>query len=179
MTHALRLLAFALVLGATLSVSACDADPKVASSLDLECFQGRWYEIARIPRDYDAACHDTVADYRLTRPGALELTHRCHLGSTTGPLSQFRAPATVDDPAVQAKLSLQIGLYRGDYWVLEVGPDYDYAVIGHPSLTMLWVLSRKPTLDPGTYRELVEHAQREGFATASLRMTPQSGTTSP
>jgi apolipoprotein D and lipocalin family protein len=163
------------LLGLIGSVSTgCDADPAVAPNLDLSRFQGRWYEVARVPRDHDAACHDTVAEYRLARPGELELTHRCHLGSAGGPISQFRAPATVEDPAVPAKLALQIGLYRGAYWVLEVGSDYEYAMIGHPSLTMLWVLSRKPTLDAATYQHLVERAQREGFATASLRLTPQS-----
>jgi apolipoprotein D and lipocalin family protein len=154
--------------------SGCDADPAVAPNLDLSRFQGRWYEIARVPRDHDAACYDTVADYQLVRPGKLQLTHRCHLGSASGPLSQFRAPATVEDPAVPAKLALQIGLYRGAYWVLEVGNDYEYALIGHPSLTMLWVLSREPTLDAATYQHLLDRAQGEGFATASLRRTPQS-----
>jgi apolipoprotein D and lipocalin family protein len=32
------------------------------------------------------------------------------------------------------------------YLILELGPDYDYTVIGHPSKRWVWVLSRKPSL---------------------------------
>lgn len=151
----------------------------MAPNLDLERFQGRWYEIARIPRDHDRLCHDTFAEYRLSAPGKLELYHHCRLGSRRGPVSEFRAPATVDDPAVPAKLLLQVGLYRGDYWVLEVGPDYEYALIGHPSLTMLWILSRKPQLDGATWTHLRDRAQREGFGLELLQPTPQSEAEAP
>jgi apolipoprotein D and lipocalin family protein len=154
---------------------ACSGDePAVARNLELSRFQGRWYEIARIPRDHDRLCHDTLADYRLTGPSELELVHQCHVGSATGPLSQFRAPAIAEDPAVPAKLSLKIGLFYGAYWVLEVGKDYDYAVIGHPSLTLLWVLSRKPTLERATWDHVLDLVTRQGFGTNLLEPTPQS-----
>ena len=149
-------------------------EPSVAPNLDLERFQGRWYEVARIPRDYDQRCHDTTADYRLVAPGKLELHHRCRLRSATGSLSEFVAPATVEDPAVPAKLTLDLGLYRGAYWVLEVGKDYDYALVGHPSLTMLWVLSRAKTLPTGVLAALEQRAGREGYDPSALVMTPMS-----
>jgi apolipoprotein D and lipocalin family protein len=164
-----------LLWGIALSGAGCkEREPEVARDLDLERFQGRWYEIARIPRDHDRLCHDTVAEYRLNAPGKLELFHHCRLGSERGPVSEFRAPATVEDPGVPAKLTLQIGLYRGDYWVLEVGPNYEYALIGHPSLTMLWVLSRKPSLAADVWTRLQQRAQRDGFGLELLQQTPQS-----
>jgi apolipoprotein D and lipocalin family protein len=164
---ALTLLALA-VLGCT------DREPDIAQGLSLERFQGRWYEIARIPRDYDRACHDTTAEYRLTGPNALELTHRCRLGSSSGKPSTFRAPATPDDPRISAKLTLDLGLYRGSYWVLAVDEEYRDALIGHPSLTMLWILSRGPTLSTERYHALTELAERQGYGIAALEMTPQS-----
>jgi apolipoprotein D and lipocalin family protein len=157
-----------------LALGCAEREPSVAPELELERFQGRWYEIARIPRDHDRLCHDTTADYRLVAPGRLELWHRCHLSSAGGSLSEFRAPATVDDPEVPAKLTLDLGLYRGSYWVLEVGKDYEYALIGHPSLTMLWVLSRSASLPSETMRHLEDRASREGFSASALELTPQS-----
>src|SRR5215475_10305263 len=128
----------ALAFVSALAAACSDREPSVAQNFELERFQGHWFEIARIPRDYDRTCVDTTADYTLSAPGKLDLLHTCHLGSATGALSQFAAPATVDDPATPAKLTLDLGLYRGAYWVLEVDKDYGYALIGHPSLTMLW-----------------------------------------
>jgi apolipoprotein D and lipocalin family protein len=166
---------FGALCALSLFASACsNPEPSVAQGFELERFQGHWYEIARIPRDYDETCYDTTADYELTAPGKLELRHSCHLGSGTGALSQFAAPATVDDPAVPAKLTLDLGLYRGSYWVLEVDKDYDYALIGHPSLTMLWVLARTPTLPGSVLAQLRATASHEGYDPDALVMTPVS-----
>jgi apolipoprotein D and lipocalin family protein len=163
-----------VALAASLGFGCSNPDPSVATNFELSRFQGHWYEIARIPRDYDRTCVDTTADYELVSPTELELRHSCRLGSATGALSQFAAPATVDDPAVPAKLTLDLGLYRGSYWVLEVGKDYDYALIGHPSLTMLWVLARTPTLPSDVYAALRAKASHEGYDPDALVLTPVS-----
>jgi len=151
----------------------------VAQGLSLERFEGRWFEIARIPRDYDRTCNDTTAEYRLTAPGHLEMTYRCHLDGANGPLKEFHAKAEAEDPAVAAKLTLDLGYYHGDYWVLAVGNDYEDALIGHPSLTMLWVLSRSPTLASTRLSELEGIAERQGFGLKMLERTPQSGNENP
>ena len=170
----LRSLAAAIALVSACATACSDREPSVAQHFELERFQGHWFEIARIPRDYDETCHDTTADYTLTAPGTLALYHSCHLGSSTGALSQFSAPATVDDPSVPAKLTLDLGVYRGSYWVLEVADDYSYALVGHPSLTMLWVLSRTPALPDGVYEHLRATASRQGYDPNALVMTPRS-----
>jgi apolipoprotein D and lipocalin family protein len=164
----------ALLTTSVVALACSNQDPPVATNFDLSSFQGHWYEISRIPRDYDRTCVDTTADYDLVSPGTLQLRHSCHLGSASGSLSQFAAPATVDDPKVPAKLTLDLGLYRGSYWVLEVGKDYEYALIGHPSLTMLWVLSRTPTLSTDVYAHLRDVASHDGYDPDALVMTPTS-----
>ncbi len=37
-----------------------------------------------------------------------------------------------------------------DYWIIDLGSDYEYAVVGHPSRDLLWILSRTPTTDEAT-----------------------------
>jgi MYXO-CTERM domain-containing protein len=81
--------------------------------------------------------------------------------------------ATVPDSTVPAKLALDVGGYSGDYWILEVGPNYDYAVVGHPSRLYLWILSRAPTLDPATTQAIVARAQNNHFDTSQLLYTDQ------
>jgi len=103
------------------------------------------------------------------------MTHRCHLITTDGKISESHASAKVDDPRVPAKLKLDLGYFYGDYWVLAVGDNYEDALIGHPSLTMLWVLSRSPTLAADRYAELTALATRQGYGIGQLEMTPQSG----
>ena len=51
-----------LALCAWCLVARTDGGPPVATNFELQRFQGHWYEIAPVPRDYDVDCHDTVAD---------------------------------------------------------------------------------------------------------------------
>jgi hypothetical protein len=99
--------------------------------------------------------------------------NQCNVGASTGPLKTVSMSATLPDPAVPAKLALDVGGYTGDYWILEVGSNYEYAVVGHPSRLYLWILSRTPTLDAVTVQGVLDRAQSNQFDTTQIQYTPQ------
>ncbi len=154
---------------------ACGAEPSldVAHDVDLSRFQGKWYEIARLPRTTQSDCHGTTAFYTQNPDGTLSLVNQCNVGGPAGPLNTVSMTATVPDKAEQAKLALSVGGFSGDYWILEVGPTYEYAVVGHPSRDYLWILSRTPTLDAPTMQGVLSRAQSQHFDTSRLEYTPQ------
>jgi len=106
--------------------------PEVAPAVDLQRFTGKWYEIAKLPRTTEAHCTGTVATYQRRSDGDLEMTSQCRLDTLDGPSKSVTAIAKIPDPAVPAKLALAVGGFYGDYWILEVGTNYEYAVIGQP-----------------------------------------------
>ena len=63
----------------------------------------------------------------------------------------------------------------GDYWVIALDPDYQWAMVGTPGRDYLWILSRAPQLEAQTYAELVERARRMGYPVEKLRRTAQTG----
>ncbi len=154
---------------------ACNSEPPldVAKTVDLSKFQGKWYEIARLPRTTQTDCHGTTAFYTQSSDGTLGLVNQCNVGGPTGPLKTVSMAAKIPDPAVPAKLALDVGGYTGDYWILEVGQNYEYAVVGHPSRLYFWILSRTPTLDPATTAGILDRAQTNHFDTAQVEFTPQ------
>jgi apolipoprotein D and lipocalin family protein len=166
-----------VVLLAALSVGyvGCSSGPAldVATNVDLSRFQGKWYEIARLPRTTQTDCHGTTAFYTLNPSGNLSLVNQCNVGGPTGPLNTVSMIATVPDAAQPAKLALSVGGFSGDYWILEVGPNYEYAVVGHPSREYLWILSRTPTLDASTTQGVIARAQAQQFDMTRLEYTPQ------
>ena len=157
---------------------ACQSDPplEVAPSVSLSLIQGKWYEIARLPRMTQVDCHGTTAFYSQRADGSLGLVNQCNVGSATGELQTIAMTATVPDSSVPAKLALNVGAYTGDYWILEVGSDYEYAVVGHPSRLYLWILSRTPTLDEPTMSGILTRAETAHFDTSKLEYTPQPPT---
>jgi len=154
----------------------CGQDPPlaVASKVDLSRFQGQWFEIAKLPRITQTDCFETTAFYSLASDGTLDLVNECHVGSAGGPLKTVTMTAKVPDPSAPAKLALDVGGFYGDYWILEIGSDYEYAVVGHPSRSYLWILGRTPTLDQATLQGILSRAQGEGFDTSRLEYTPQT-----
>jgi apolipoprotein D and lipocalin family protein len=170
-----RIVLLAVVALAALTVLGCGSGPPldVAQNVNLSRFQGKWYEVARLPRTTQTDCHGTTAFYTQGSNGGLSLVNQCNVGSATGPLKTVSMTASVPDPSVPAKLALDVGGYVGDYWILEVGPNYDYAVVGHPSRLYLWILSRTPSLDANTIQGVLDRAKSQQFDVSQLQYTPQ------
>ncbi len=170
-----RVLALAATLLTAATLGGCQSDPplEVAPSVEISQLQGKWYEIARLPRMTETDCHGTTAFYTQAPDGSLSLVNQCNVGSATGKLQTVSMTATVPDTTVPAKLALNVGGYTGDYWILEVGSNYEYAVVGHPSRLYFWILSRTPTLDPTVLSGILERAKAKQFDTSLLEYTPQ------
>jgi apolipoprotein D and lipocalin family protein len=162
---------------AALAVSACDDKPPLTvAEVDLGRFQGKWYEIAKLPRRTETGCEGTTATYRLKPDGKLDLQSECKVGGVT---QRMIAEAVVSDPQTPGKLSLDIGGFFGDYWILEVGKDYEYAVVGHPTRSYLWILSRTPTLPRDDLTRILDGARERQFDVSRLEYTVQTGESNP
>jgi len=158
---------------AVLALVACSNDPlDVAPNVDLGRFQGKWYEVAKLPRSTQSDCVGTTSFYTVSGSN-VDVRHECHLGSATGQLKSIAMSAKVDDPKVPAKMSLDVGGFYGDYWILDVGEHYEYAVVGTPSRSYLWILSRTPTLDGAVMKGILDRAQSKKFDTSRIEYTPQ------
>ena len=170
-----RLKVSALVLSAA-SLAACHEAPlDVVEGVDLGRFQGRWYEIARLPRATQINCAGTTAFYKVTSERELVVTNECSVGGLNGVRRQVTASAKVTNAAVPAKLSVDFGGFYGDYWIIDLDrADYGYAVVGHPTRQYLWILSRKPTLEESTLTPILERANQKGFDTSRLEYTKQA-----
>ncbi len=110
---------------------------------------------------------------RSTVSSALKVIHECHEDSPDGPRKVSAARAVASDPSEPAKLSLDFGMAYGDYWILETGDNYEYAVIGHPSRRYLWILSRAFTLPEEVLEGVLERSRAKGFPVDELDYTVQ------
>ncbi len=152
---------------------ACDSEPLDVARVELPRMQGKWFEIAKLPRPSQAGCSGTTADYQLKSATELLVVNECHEGGLQGPIRRVAARAVATDATVPAKLSLDFGFAYGDYWIVEVGEDYEYAVVGHPSRDYLWILSRERSLPQTTLDGVLARAKNRGFPVGILSFTEQ------
>ncbi len=147
---------------------------EVAPYVEIEKYMGEWYEIARMPASFEKNCFGAKAVYSLRKDGSVKVQNTCRIGSLDGKLKEATGKAYVVDKATNAKLKVRFFWpVKGDYWILEVGDHYEYALVGEPSREYLWILSRKPYLRQRTIDKLLARAQDSGFDTSTLIFTEQ------
>jgi apolipoprotein D and lipocalin family protein len=143
----------------------------VVPEVDLARYAGRWYEIASFPQRFQQGCTDSRAEYRIRPDGRLDVVNSC---LRDGKIATARGKAWVVDRATKAKLKVSFFWpFRGDYWIIYLGPDYEYAVVSAPSMDYLWILSRTPQMEEQRYQEIVRRLRERGFDTARLNRTTQ------
>lgn len=145
---------------------------EVVPHVELSRYLGKWYEIARLPAKFEDGCSDITATYGLTKNGGISVVNECRKNSK---VKVARGKAKVVDKATGAKLKVTFFWpFYGDYWVIKLGENYEYAVVGTPNLRYLWILSRTPKMDGDLYAQLVGFAQSKGFKVDDLVVTSQS-----
>ncbi len=142
--------------------------------VDLQRYLGTWYEIAAFPQSFQRDCTATTATYSLRSDGDIDVLNRCRKFKVDGEVSEARGRARVVDKVSNAKL--EVSFFRpfwGDYWVIQLGDGYDYAVVGHPERDYLWILARTPTLPPPVYAAILAQLQTQRYDTKRLVLTQQ------
>lgn len=142
--------------------------------VDLQRYTGTWYEIASFPQRFQRGCHGTTATYSLRQDGDIDIVNRCRKDSLSGPEAISRGRAWVVDHQTNAKLKIQFFWpFSGDYWIIQLGENYEYAVVGHPSRKYLWILSRTPRMDEARYAAILDRLKEQGYDLSPLQRIEQ------
>ena len=146
-------------------------DLEVVPHVDLNRYVGRWYEIARLPNRFEKKCAGSVtATYSLRTDGKIEVVNRCRKSS--GSYTTATGKAKIVDKTTNAKLKVTFFWpFYGDYWILDLGDNYEYAVVGAPNRKYLWILSRNRQMDESLYRQLLAKMAAQGFKTEQMIKT--------
>lgn len=144
---------------------------EVVPHVELEKYLGKWYEIAHLPAKFEEGCNETTAIYTLLKDGNISVLNQ---SIKNGKIKQAKGKTKVVDKNSNAKLKVTFFWpFYGDYWIIKLGNDYDYSVVGTPNLKYLWILSRTPQIDDELYSQLIEYAKSKGFEVNKLIKTLQ------
>lgn len=172
-----------------LMLSACGSTPvapppPTVSSVDLNRYTGTWYELAKIPNRFQRQCAaNTTARYTRQADGAIEVLNRCQ--TADGRYDQTRGIARVVDAQSSAKLEVSFFSILGwrpvwgDYWILELDGNYEYALVGTPDRKFGWLLSRTPALPVATRAAIDRRLRQLGYDPAQFTTSPQRPDYSP
>jgi len=173
---------------AALTPAIANADETAAlsaiPSLDVPRYMGRWYEIAKYPNRFQRHCvGDTMATYELLPDATVSVLNRCR--TEEGEIDEAKGVARqiggADSPRLEVRFAPGwlgfVPFVWGDYWVIDLDPDYQLAAVSEPSRKYLWILSRTPKVPVAQRAELLDRLAGMGFDTARLEPTAQAAAT--
>lgn len=176
MLHKIIFLAAIALFAKAATVAVAQAKPKTLATVpavDLKRYVGVWYEIARLPNRFEKDCAANVtATYTQRSDGKIEVINECQKSNNVMKRSKGTAKVVANSGNAKLKVTF-FWPFSGDYWVLDLGQNYEYAVVGEPSRKYLWILSRTPQMDDELYQQLLSRAAAQGFDTKSVIKTPQ------
>lgn len=135
---------------------------------DVERYMGQWHEIARLDHRFERGLEQVTATYALRDDGTVAVLNKGY-NVAKGKWEQAEGKAKfVGAKDVGALKVSFFGPFYGAYNVVELDPDYRYALVVGPNTSYLWILARSPSLPADVTARLVAQAQALGFDTSSL-----------
>ena len=151
------------------------------TSLDVPRYMGTWYEVAKYPNWFQKRCiANTSATYAVQPNGMLQVLNRCQKedGSMSEALGAAKQVGDANSPKLEVRFAPAwlsfLPFVWGNYWVIDLDPQYQLAAVSEPSRKYLWILSRSKTVEPKAYEALLQRLKQQGFNLDAIEISKQT-----
>jgi apolipoprotein D and lipocalin family protein len=164
----------------TLTAGGAAAQSEVVK-LDYLRYEGRYYEIARLPTYRQRNCAaDTVMTFLRRTDLDVSIVYQCfEEDKTTWLMDIGRLHAATERAPGELSIGADlIGWHpwqSGTYRLIEASEDLSYVLVGNDALSQLWILSRTRQMNEATYNRLLARASERGYDTSKLVRNVQTG----
>jgi len=165
-----------------LLIVACSENPirpdnatplTTVEKVDLEKYLGTWYEIASRPNRFQKDCVATKATYQRRTDGDVSVFNECREKTLGGKLTSIEGKAWPTDSS-NSKFKVRFFWpFKGDYWILELGKNYEYSVVGEPRGRYVWILSRTPSMEKSVYEGILQRLKERQYDVSAIGLTLQ------
>lgn len=145
------------------------------SHVDLDRYMGHWRPIAEIPYFAERGGVDSVESYALLPDGTIYNWFTMRKGSFTAPESKVSAHAYVVNKQTNAEWRVKFlgGLITAPYLIIDLDPNYQWTVVGHPSRNYGWIMAREKTMPESTYKAILKRLADQGYDISRFQKVPQ------
>ena len=141
--------------------------------VDLDRYLGTWFEVGSVKQFFSIGLVNTTAVYSLNPNGSIKVENSGNYFFNNGPKSTIVGSAL---PINDANNKLNVAFFGsastrppGNYWIVDLDPDYGWAVVTDPTGFSGFLLSRDPIVSDEFYQELLDRASVYGVKN---RITP-------
>lgn len=165
------------MLCSVLLLAGCTGVPEgidPVTRLDVERYDGTWYEIARLDHSFEEGLSNVTADYSLQDDGSIRVINRGY-SEEEGQWQEAEGRAVFVDDGTDGHLKVSFfGPFYASYVVFRLDEDYRFAYITGYDRDYLWFLSRTPEVSDEALAEFRTVAEENGFDLDELIVVDQS-----
>ena len=141
---------------------------EAVTPFDLQRYQGRWYELARLDHSFERGMTDVSATYTPQADGSVRVVNR-GFAAASGQWREAVGKALFTSAPTTGSLKVSFfGPFYGGYHVAALDPDYRWALVLGPDTSYCWILARDKQLDAAQRDAIVARAQALGVDTHAL-----------
>lgn len=147
---------------------------RTVSKVDLARYMGDWRVIANIPYFAERDAYDSVESYALRPDGTIANRFVFRRGSWEAPVKRFDFTARVVNPDTNAEWRVRfLPLLNVSYLIIDLDPDYQWTVVGHPSRRYGWIMARERQLPDDVYAGILKRLDAQGYDSTKFVKVPQ------
>ena len=149
--------------------------------IDIGRFMGDWYVVAFIPIDLpffsEANAHDAIESYRLNEDGEIDISYSFRKGSFESEPTVLTQRGWIEDAERPAEWRIQfLWPFESAYLIAWVSENFDRAIVGVPSRSNVWLLSREAHLTEPEFDSLIGRVGDLGYEPELLQRVPHRHT---
>nr|WP_315429324.1 lipocalin family protein [uncultured Albidiferax sp.] len=141
---------------------------------DATRYAGKWFEIARLDHSFERGLGNVSATYTLQADGSVQVLNRGYNNEKKEwKQAEGRALFTGSPQVASLKVSF-FGPFYGGYHVVQLDPDYRWALVVGADRSYAWILARDKQLPASVRAQLLAKAKEIGIAVDQLVWVDQS-----
>jgi len=145
--------------------------------VDVERYTGLWYQIASYFNPNIGNLAGVTAEYTINQDGTVKVVNKGFVGGLAGTPVMIEGVARVVDETTNAKLAVSFPEFgiteESEYWIIELGEYYSYAVVTNSQRSSLFILNRRPTMEESVYQDIIDRLAMQCFDPEQIIKTPQ------
>jgi apolipoprotein D and lipocalin family protein len=113
--------------------------------------------IANIPYSAENGKVGSYVEYLKRDDGRMDDLYFFRKKNFERKVQRWEGVAWIPDPAQPTRWKAQfVWPLTFDYFILDVAPDYSWAMVGHPGRDLAWIFARTPSMDDALYQSLLQ-----------------------
>lgn len=150
-------------------------DIKDQTIIDYKLYQGKWYEIARLPNPFEDGIICVTMTYDYLDEGVMTVSSSGRSKTDPGDIKTLTGRAWIPDGKEPRNIKIQfIWPVTKDYTLIYIDETKGYAMIGSPFKHQLWILGRTPRISEEDLAELIKTAGKNQYRAENIVRVEQN-----